>query len=138
MICVCECSPATDGDEARVAVFRKDHGCTPFTLSKKDDELETLEFSPTSVRDVAHAQAITQQVSCICQELCEKQRVKEIHLYVAVPNEFAVLIGHPAPDSSTLNGMMRLCEWMSEDKYLRFLVARYCDLDLFYKQVLMT
>jgi hypothetical protein len=36
MVGVCERSPAADGDEARVAVFRKDHGYTPFKLSKKE------------------------------------------------------------------------------------------------------
>src|SRR5437588_8387939 len=34
MVGVCERPPAANGDEARVAVFREDHGCTPFILSK--------------------------------------------------------------------------------------------------------
>src|SRR5262249_38441079 len=35
MVGVCERPPAADGDEARVAVFREDHGCTPFKLSRE-------------------------------------------------------------------------------------------------------
>jgi hypothetical protein len=38
MVGVGERPPAADGDEARVAVFRQDHGCTPFKLSKKEED----------------------------------------------------------------------------------------------------
>lgn len=55
--------------------------------------LELPELSRESVRDAAHAQAIAQQVGRICQELCDKRRVAQIHLFVATPVELAVFIG---------------------------------------------
>jgi hypothetical protein len=52
------------------------------------------ELSDKAVRDAAHAQAIAQQVGQICRDLHDQQRVTHIHLFVAIPAELAVLIGH--------------------------------------------
>jgi hypothetical protein len=52
--------------------------------------LEAPEFSRESVRDAAHAQ----QVGRVCQELCDERGVRHLHLFVAIPVELAVLIGH--------------------------------------------
>jgi hypothetical protein len=52
------------------------------------------ELSGTAVKDAAHAQAIARQVGRVCQDLCDQQRVAHIHLFVAIPVELAVLIGH--------------------------------------------
>jgi hypothetical protein len=41
MVGVCKRPSSADGDEARVAVFREDHGCTPFKLSKKEEDWRT-------------------------------------------------------------------------------------------------
>ena len=57
-------------------------------------QLESSELSGESVRDAAHARAIAQQVRHICRKLCDQQRVRQIHLFVAIPVELAVLIGH--------------------------------------------
>jgi hypothetical protein len=57
-------------------------------------QLELPELSRDAVRNAAHAQAIAQQVGRICQDLCDHHRVTHIHLFVAIPVELAVLIGH--------------------------------------------
>jgi SMODS-associated and fused to various effectors sensor domain/TIR domain len=56
--------------------------------------LTTAEFSRESVSDAAHARAIAQQVGRVCQELCDERGVRHLHLFVAIPVELAVLIGH--------------------------------------------
>lgn len=56
--------------------------------------LTTSEFSRESVRDAAHARAIARQMSQICQNLCDERGVTHMHLFVAIPVELAVLIGH--------------------------------------------
>ena len=55
---------------------------------------ESSAFSRESVRDAAHAQAIAQQVGQVCQNLCDERGVRHLHLFVAIPVELAVLIGH--------------------------------------------
>lgn len=57
-------------------------------------QLESPEFSREFVRDGAHAQAIAQQVGQVCQNLCDERGVMHLHLFVAIPVELAVLIGH--------------------------------------------
>ncbi len=57
-------------------------------------QLELPELSRDSVKDAAHALAIARQVGSVCQSLCDRQRVAHIHLFVAIPAELAVLIGH--------------------------------------------
>jgi hypothetical protein len=57
-------------------------------------QLELPELSSDSVKDAAHALAIAQQVGSVCQRLCDRQRVAHIHLFVSIPAELAVLIGH--------------------------------------------
>ncbi len=57
-------------------------------------QLELPQISRTSVKDAAHAQAIAQQVGRVCQTLCDQHGVAHIHLFVVVPVELAVLIGH--------------------------------------------
>ena len=57
-------------------------------------QLESPEFSRESVRDAAHAWAIAQQVGQVCQNLCDERGVRHLHLFVAIPVELAVLIGH--------------------------------------------
>jgi hypothetical protein len=52
------------------------------------------EFSRESVRDAAHARAIARQVGQVCQNLCDEREVTHMHLFVAIPVELAVLIGH--------------------------------------------
>jgi hypothetical protein len=56
--------------------------------------LTSAEFSRESVSDAAHARAIAQQVGRVCQELCDERGVRHLHLFVAIPVELAVLIGH--------------------------------------------
>jgi hypothetical protein len=56
--------------------------------------LELPELSREAVRDADHAQAIAQQVGRVSQHLCDQQRVARIHLFVLLPAELAVLIGH--------------------------------------------
>ena len=56
--------------------------------------LESPEISRESVRDAAHAQAIARQVGQVCQNLCDERGVRHLHLFVAIPAELAVLIGH--------------------------------------------
>src|SRR3989440_11835823 len=62
MVGVCERPPAADGDEARVAVFREDHGCTLLLasaqrpgFSRRDCFLWTnpCSFYSTATRDSA-------------------------------------------------------------------------------------
>lgn len=56
--------------------------------------LELPSLSHEAVKDAAHAQAIAQQVGRLCQDLCDQKRVAHLHLFVAIPVELAVLIGH--------------------------------------------
>jgi SMODS-associated and fused to various effectors sensor domain/TIR domain len=56
--------------------------------------LESPELSREAVRDAAHAQAIASQVGHVCRELCGLHQITHIHLFVAIPVELAVLIGH--------------------------------------------
>ena len=57
-------------------------------------QLTSSEFSRESVRDAAHARAIARQVGQVCQNLCDEREVTHMHLFVAIPVELAVLIGH--------------------------------------------
>jgi len=56
--------------------------------------LMSPELSGMAVRDAAHAHSIAHQVGRVCQALCDQQRVISLHLFVAIPVELAVLIGH--------------------------------------------
>ena len=78
--------------------------------------LELPVLSHDSVKDAAHAQAIARQVGRICQGLYDRQRVAQIHLFVAVPAELAVLIGHQ------LNALcpITLYEFSKQGAYVEF------------------
>jgi hypothetical protein len=78
--------------------------------------LELPMLSRESVKDTAHAQAIAHQVGRICQGLYDRQRVTQMHLFVAVPAELAVLIGHQ------LNALcpITLYEFSKQGDYVEF------------------
>ena len=56
--------------------------------------LHIIRILRESVRDSAHARAIARQVGQVCQNLCDERGVRHLHLFVAIPVELAVLIGH--------------------------------------------
>jgi hypothetical protein len=78
--------------------------------------LELPVLARDSVKDATHAQAIARQVGRVCQGLYDRQRVAQIHLFVAVPAELAVLIGHQ------LNALcpITLYEFSKEGSYVEF------------------
>ncbi len=78
--------------------------------------LELSVLARDSVKDAAHAQAIARQAGRVCQGLYDRQRVTQIHLFVAVPAELAVLIGHQ------LNALcpITLYEFRQEGGYVEF------------------
>ncbi len=78
--------------------------------------LELPMLSRESVKDPAHAQAIAHQVGRVCQGLYDRQHVTQMHLFVAVPAELAVLIGHQ------LNALcpITLYEFSKQGAYVEF------------------
>src|SRR5205814_8206964 len=50
MVGVCERPSTADGDEARIAVFREDHGCTPFKFSKKEEDCSWTPIGDLTLR----------------------------------------------------------------------------------------
>lgn len=68
--------------------------------------------SDTSVGDAATARAMARQVGQICQRLCDEYRVRHIHLFVALPVQLAILIGHQLSALCPIT----LYEFKSEEK----------------------
>ncbi|GCE14561.1 SAVED domain-containing protein [Tengunoibacter tsumagoiensis] len=55
--------------------------------------LVSPDLSRESIRDASHARSVAWQIAQVCQKLCDEHGVRQIHLFVVIPVELAVLVG---------------------------------------------